>query len=315
MSKIIYNLIYFLVLAAICGCDGDRARILESPIGYVAITNVSVSPATGPGMVSIFNTQGELVSILRDYYSSGTEYPSGITYLGNFMLAVTIDGADRIEIINFVTGVSSSLTNSNLTAAPLRHIIVDNDNSLLVTESSTNTVEKFDASNSRVGNPFLATTTGACVLTSPWGIGINKLDNTIAVISSAVSGRFSLFNPDGTCNTHVTTAPFNSGTPTGIAYHAPSGYWIVTFATTHAIYAVNAIGGGAIQIYLNSSIINTPRAVACDSTGNIYVGSDGTDTIEKLYWSGSGLATRALAGPFAGPNVYTTNPVAITVIE
>lgn len=310
-----FKIVFFILFSSlIASCSGDEATLVNSG-PYIAITSVTTGPATGPGIASVFNSSGELVTILKDFAASGTEYGAGVAHTGNLNFAISVDGVDRVDYVNMLSGVSSSIANGALTATPIRHIASDNSQSIFITESNTNTIEKFDASGSRVGNPFIATTTGSCVLASPWGIAVNPNNNRIAVISSAASGRFSLYNSDGTCNTHVTAAPFNSGTPTAIAYHPKTGRWIVTFATTHAIWAVNETGGSATQIYLNSSIINTPRAVACDSEGNIYVGSDGTDTVEKLYWSGTGLATRALAGPFAGPGIFTQNPTGIAVAE
>jgi hypothetical protein len=61
-------------------------------------------------------------------------------------------------------------------------------------------------------------------------------------------------------------------------------------------------------------VINTPRAITVDSSGYIYVGSSGTDTIEKLSYSGVGSATRALTGALIGPGIYSQNPTSIVVI-
>jgi hypothetical protein len=93
-----------------------------------------------------------------------------------------------------------------------------------------------------------------------------------------------------------------------------SGKFIFSFSTTHAIFAVDEVGLNPVQIYLNATLINTPRSLACGSDGSIFVGSDGTDTVEKLSYSGSGMATRALGGTFRGPDVYTQNPSALAVV-
>ena len=300
----------FLLLS----CSSDEVSFVKSG-PYIVVASVATGPATGPGLVTAYDSNGSIVQILADYFSQGTNYAAGVAHRGDLNFAVSVDGTDRVDLINLITGTTSSVNNSNISATPVRHIAVDTTGSFFVAESNTNTIEKFDSTNARVGNPFIATTTGSCVLASPWGVAVNPTNNRIAVISSAASGRFSLYNSDGTCNTHTTAAPFNAGTPTAIAYHPLSGKWIVTFATSHAIYAVNENGSSPTLIYQNSTLINTPRAVACDSQGHIYVGSDGTDTVEKLYWSGTGSATRALSGPFAGPNISTQNPTSIAVAE
>lgn len=308
------KIILFSFTVFVSSCSSDEVSLVKNG-PYVVISSVTTGPATGPGIVTVYDRSGTLVNVLRDYASNGAEYGAGLAHIGGLIFGVSVDGTDRIDKIDMLSGTISSITNAALTATPMRNIATDSQKSLFVVEANTNSIEKFDVSGSRVGNPFIATTTGSCVLASPWGIAVNPTNNRFAVISSAASGRFSLYNSDGTCNTHTTAAPFNSGTPTGIAYHSLSGKWIITFATSHAIYAVSETGASPTQIFLNSSLINTPRSVACDSEGNIYVGSDGTDTVEKLYWSGTGAATRALAGPFAGPSINTLNPAAIAVAE
>jgi hypothetical protein len=308
--RVLIGSLFFLLIS----CSSDEVSLVKNG-PYIAVTSVTTAPATGPGIASVYNRSGELVTILKDYAAGGAEFGAGIAHLGSLTFAIAVDGTDRVDIVNMLTGSTSALTNGALTATPIRHLATDTEKSIFVVESNLNTIEKFTAAGSRVGNPFIATTTAPCVLASPWGVAVNPTTNRIAVISSAAAGRFSLYNSDGSCNTHVTAAPFNSGTPTAIAYHPTTGRWLVTFATTHAIYAVSETGGSPTLIYQNSTLINTPRAIASDSEGNIYVGSDGTDTVEKLYWSGTGSATRALAGPFAGPGINTQNPTAITVAE
>ena len=307
---------FTLLLAAmtVVGCSSDDAALLSDLSGYVIVSTATTGPATGPGLASVFDSDGNLDMVIQDGFAGGTAYPSGTAYLGNAVVAVYEEVNESLEKINLLTGDVVSISDPNITANPIRQLAGDSEGSVYITESNLNTVEKIDSDGDRVGNPYIATTTGSCVLASPWGIAHDTDNNRIAVISSAASGRFSLYNSDGTCNTHTTAAPFNSGTPTAICYHALSGKFIVTFSTSHAIFSVSATGGSGTQIYLNSSIINTPRSVGCASDGSIYVGSDGTDTVEKLSYDGTGVATRALPGPFAGPGIYTQNPTSVTVI-
>lgn len=310
----------FLALLFVA-CSSGTSRFIapseaaRSYSGYVMVATVATAPSTGPGILTLVSPDGTDVSVVQDLFIS-SEYVTGLAYLGSDRVAVGVDGADRIDVYNLLTGALTAFAvNVNITATPLRNMVSTADGSVYIVESNTNTVEKVDSSGSRVGAPFLPTTVGSCVLSAPYGVAYDSANGRVAVISSAASGRLSIYNDTtGTCIAHVTTAPFNSGFPAGIAYHAPSGKYIVTFNTSHAIYSVDANGANAAQIYLNSAIINTPRTVATDTAGNIYVSSEGTDTVEKLYWSGSGTATRALSGPLLGPSVYSQNPTAILVI-
>ena len=125
----------------------------------------------------------------------------------------------------------------------------------------------------------------------------------------------SIYDSTGSsCVAHITAAPLNGGTPTAVAYHAATNKILVTFATTHAIYAFDPDGTNATQIYLNSTVINTPRALATGANGSIYVGSSGTDSVEKLSWNGTGTASRVGSIALIGPGLYTQNPTAIVVV-
>jgi hypothetical protein len=300
----------------ITGCAGDpNAQLLESLSGRVVISSVLTGPATGPGTIVSYDSEGKDPVVLRDYFSSGTNYASGLAIAGNGILALFREGPKILEKLDLTKGTSTTYSNVNVTATPVRHIAADTQGAIYIAESNVNTVEKIDANDNRVGNPYINTTTGSCVLASPWGVAVNTTNDQVAVISSANAGRLSIYDSAGSCLFQRTGAPFNTGTPTAICYHKLTNRFIVTFATTHAIFSVSADGSTGTQIYLNASIINTPRAVACGDDGAIYVGSDGTDTVEKLFYSGTGLATRVLSGPFAGPNVYTQNPTGIVVFQ
>ncbi len=283
--------------------------------GNVIVTTIATDPATGPGLVTMYNSSGAVVSLLRDLYSTG-EWASGSAFVAPYTIVTSIQGTTRLELTDIRTNSIASIVSVSLTSAPIRQVAVDGAGSMWVVESAVaqQDVEKFTASGQRVGNPFIPTTVGACVLATPWGITYMPNTGYIAVISAAAAGRLSVYDTNGNCINHVTAAPLNAGTPTGVAYHPTTGMLIITFATTHAIWAMNYDGSGATQIFLNSSIINTPKAVAADAQGNIYVGSNGTNSVEKLYWSGTGTATRVLSGPFAGPGAYTQRPTSITVI-
>lgn len=291
--------------------------------GFIVVSTVSTEPSTGPGLVTMYDLSKVVYGggPLKDYFPLA-RWVTGLAILppATVLMTNTNNTTHFVDAFNLDTSALSNFNLGAVLAGTLTRTMATDfvDNSVYVVESVNNRIRKYDSN----GNPALAistpVTTGAftCTLSTPYGIAVNSANQNIAVISTpAAAGRFTYFDKNGNClaNT-LTTAPFNSGTPTAIAYHAASGKFLVTFATTHAIYAVNGDGSGGVQIYLNSAIINTPRAIATDADSNIYVGSSGTDTIEKLTWSGAGLAVRVGSGPFLGPSVYTQNPTAIVVI-
>jgi hypothetical protein len=319
----VYCPIFALFLLENAGCSGRKAvSITETPqsisqqSGYILVSTVATDPATGPGVVAVFNSEGLLSRILFDYYTN-SEFVTGSGFISPDKIALAIDGGDRIEIFDLLTNAVTPSVNAALTATPIRHLASSSlDGSLFIAESNLNTVEKFtlDADKKYV-RAQTVTNNGVCTMSSPWGVTYIPGDDRIAVISNAASGRLSVFRAsDGVCVSHATGAPLNANTPTAVAFHPLTGKLLVTFTASHAVWAMNQDGTSATQIFLNAAIINTPRAITSDASGAIYVGSSGTDTIEKLNWSGSGLATRALNRPLIGPGVTSQNATSITVI-
>lgn len=313
------NLFICLSLSILtAGCAGEKPFdglvASTSYSGTLLISTVATDPATGPGLASWWTKDGAFKATLRDLYPGG-EWVSGSGFISPDKFVIAVEGVDRLELLNLSNSTSASITNVNLTATTLKHVAVNPaDNSIYVAEANINTVEKFSVTGQRIGAPFLPTTSGGCVLANPWGVAVIPSTEQVVVISSAAAGRFSRYSKDGTCLNHATAAPFNTGTPVAVAYHAPSNKLIVTFAGSHALIAVDPDGSNPATIFLNSSIINTPRAIAADADGFLYVGSSGTDTIEKLYWSGTGSAVRAITGPLIGPGAFSQNPTSITVV-
>ncbi len=312
-------LLYFVALFSIA-CAGEKpfdGMVATTGVysGTLVISSVTTDPATGPGLISWWTRDGGFKATLRDLYT-GSEFGTGTGFIAPDKIIASIEGVDRLEILNLSNGATTAVTHVGLTATPLKQLAVDPaDSAIYVTEFNQNTVEKFTAGGARIGSPFLPTTSGSCVLSSPWGVTVIPETQEVVVISSpGAAGRFSKFTKDGACLTHVTTGTFSAGTPQAVAYHAPSQKLLVTLASTHAIVAVDQNGANPTTIFLNASIINTPRAIATDADGYIYVGSSGTDTIEKLYWSGTGSASRATTGPLIGPGAFSQNPTSISVI-
>jgi len=313
--------IFYAILLLTVGCTGSKSfdgtsTSTSSYSGNFIITTVATDPATGPGVASMWSPSGSFISNLRDFYSTG-EWASGSGFVPPNQILLLVGAGTRIEKLNL-----STLSNTNfyvgtrLNGSPNRFMVRDPaDGSVYVSEQTANDVEKFDSNGNPVGAPFIGTTvtTGSntCTTATPYGMTVITTNSNLAVINAA---RLNIYASDGTCVTTQTGAPFSTNTPTAIAYQATTDSLIVAFSVSHAIYACSSLGASCTQIYLNSAIINTPKALAVDSSGYIYVGSNGTDTVEKLVWTGTGTASRALSGPFMGPSVFTQNPTGITVV-
>lgn len=320
----VFRVMLAMLLACVlfaAGCEGDApADILSARdyTGYLLITSVTTDPATGPGLATMFDPTGDLYKVIADYVASGTTYASGAVFRAPNMLYLTVEPSERVDYISIDTGETEySYSNSNMTAAPLRQMAYSGyDQSIFVSESNINTVEKLSSNWQRVGAPFIpaSVTTGAttCTITTVISMAVIPEDGRIGVLTS---NRLNIYDKDGNCLVTVSGAPVNASTPWGLAYHPTSGKFLITRVGDHSVWSIDPDGTNATQIYVSATFINTPRAIDADDDGYIYVSSSGSDTIEKLYYDGTGVATRALTVPLIGPNVFTQNVQQISVMR
>jgi hypothetical protein len=317
----IHNILIFLGLSGLLiSCtssrpfDGGTAASTQSSYsGYIVVTTVATDPTTGPGIVTLFKADGTYVMGLRDLYPS-SEWSGGTSFLSPDRVIISIANGTRIEEFNLTTRVSSNFATARISGNPNRSFAQDTvDNTFYLGETSgaSSTIEKYDSNGSPIGAPFIASTVGSCTLNTPTGIAFIPSTQNIAVVQST---KLNIYNKSGGCVSAVTAAPFNSNAPYAIAYHAATDKLLVAFATNSNIYACSTSGTGCSQIYVNTSIVSTPRAITVDASGAIYIGSSGTDTIEKFTWDGVGTLTHVGAGSFIGPGIYTQNPTSIMVI-
>lgn len=265
--------------------------------------------------VALFNAAGEFVKIVRDL-NAIAEIPYGIAWLGNGLFHLVVDGNDRVETLNLATGaVTTYYANvTNLVGTPIQGIVSDGAGSVYVIETNSNTIERFstfDGMGIRVGNPYIGTTIGTCVLATPRNM-ILLPNGNLAVINSG-NGRLNIYNVSTatpTCVTAVTAAPFSANAPMDLAYHGPSDKIVVVFNTSSAIATVNTNGTSPLQVYSNTTIVLNPTAIAIDPSGYLYVANTGFNSVEKFLLSG-GTVTRALNAPFIAPSAKFRAPTAL----
>lgn len=306
------------IVTTIAGCAGDKffdqvSNLSNALSGYIAVSTVasqSGTTLTGPGMVALFDPDGNFVRTLADYFSEGA-YGSGLGILGS-TLYVSVISTDRIELINPSTGQNFlDVSHAGLVSNPLRQMTVDTSGNIYIPEWNTGSgqIEKFDTAHGRVGNPFIPTTTGSCTMQNPWSIAYIPSTDQIVVTNSG-AGRLLFYNAStGTCAASVTDAAFGS-TTTAVAYHPQTNKLLTARVGNEAIYQSTVTGGSPAVAYLNTSRVTDPYAIAVDSDGYVYIGSAATDTVEKFSFDGTTLTP---IDSIIGPNAFSQNPVAIKV--
>lgn len=319
---IILNVILGITLSA-CSSkkpfDGIEAEseptttTLPNYSGKIVVTTVATDPGTGPGLVTMFNSNGTIHSTLRDLYPN-IEWASSSVFVPPENIYLLIANADRIENMNLTEGTNSVFTTARVNGTINRVLARDPaDGSIYMAEqiAATSTIEKYNSNGSLMGAPFVNSTTGSCTLNTPTGMAVITTTGNLAVLQN---NRLNLYSSSGACLATVTAAPLNANTPYTIAYHSQTDRLLVGFAGNSQIHACNTSGASCTSIYNNITIVSVPRSIAVDASGAIYVGSAGTDTVEKFTWSGSGQMLRSSTTPLIGPGIYSQNPASIMVI-
>lgn len=329
----------FLVLAlnfVLNGCVADsqfdQLASQGIPSGSIIITSNS-NGTTGPGIISVWTASGQLDRVIYDYNKVGTGYASGIAYISpDLIFAVTDTGGgasnDFLDLFNYATpfanpiNLFSSLVSGGATTYMRQMALVtDSTNSryyAFISESGSNRVARLSSPIGSTASSFNFTrdynfaNNGTCTLTTPYGIQYIPSNGYLAVVHSAATGRINIFDLSGTCIGSTSMTNF----PTGAAYHRPSNKVLVTYATNSSISAHDPTTGAqspASAIYTSAGQLSTPRAIATDSSGYIYVGSDGLDQVVKLYWDGSSSSATYI-GTIVQTSVFTQNITSIAVV-
>lgn len=306
---------YFMVATLIIGCAGDsffdQLNSSTSYSGNIIVASASAAPSTAPGTVAMFDNDGNFIRTLRDFFAE-SELATGLAVFGTSVYAL-VDGSDRVEFLNVFTGAYSTFSSHvQINSAPVRQMTADNIGNLYIVEYNNNTIEKVDYTGTRVGSPFINTTTGACVLSGPWSIAYIPASNYI-VVTNYSANRILFYNAtSGACVSSVTNANF-SNNATGIVYHSQTNKLIYGRIGNDQIWSANVDGSNQAVAYNNTTRILDPYTLAVDSEGYVYVGASGQDAVEKLSFNGTTL-THVLSGPVVGPNIYTQNPTQVVVL-
>jgi hypothetical protein len=276
-------LIFNLFLLGACTTKKDSFLAGSLGLGEDRIYVSGTYSALSSFAVTVYDTDGNLLHILKDYGVTG-EFPRGIAAVDPFHLVFSIDGTDRLDIAGIFGEVSTFASNANLTGN-LYDVEGDSAGNFYVAETST--IERFSADGARypvTGNPYINTTTGSCVLNTIHGLALTSL-GYIATVSSAGTDNLSIYNVSTGTATCVANVAFGND-PWDLVSH-PNGLLYVVTQLNDRIYTVNEDGTGSTSIYTYPINTANPSAIAVLPNGNLLVAQTGTDAIDLFASDGS----------------------------
>ena len=278
-----------LSLILLSACSQKEGAFFSAALGLgeprIYVSGGGVASSTNP-MVSVYSETGAFLSFVANYGASA-EYPRGLAVLDPFNILVAVEGTDRIDVVSIFGQISTYASNANL-SGNLFDIRRTSGGSLYIVES--NTIERFDGA-SRVptsGNPYINTTIGSCVLSTPHGLTLLPNGNLVTVSSG--NDTMVIYDVSGTTASCVSSTALTNIDAWDIVYH-PNGYLYFVTQLNDSLYRINTDGTGSTQLYQYPVNTTNPSAIAVLPNGNLIVGTQGTDAVDLFDPSGNLLQT------------------------
>lgn len=272
---IVYTLTLFIVACA--------APSGEFFYGTLGLGDKRIAMATQSNIV-MYDLDGHLVDVAYDG-SSATEIPKGLAPYDPFSFAVLVDGADRISKLNVLDMTMSNLAvDANLTGT-LYQMAWDEANGRYYAVEG-NTIEAFTKSGARLGAPYIATTVGACVLSTPRGLTVTR-DGRL-IVTSTVNNRIAVYNISTATATCISTnTNFGTSQPAAVIEHTDGLLYIAGY-NNGIIYSLPSSGVGTPTTVwaANLTVIRNPTSLLEMPDGTLLVGSDFTNSVERITTAG-----------------------------
>lgn len=191
---------------------------------------------------------------------------------------------DAIEKFDSANGNADLGTFANTSLATANGIAFDHQGNLYVSNSSGNTITRFDASGSA--------TQFAAGLNAPAGLAFDAYGNLYVANNGA--GNIIEIAPDGTSTTFAT----GLSNPTGLAFDGAGNLYVTTYGDS----SIGKISpSGEVTVFATHdpgyNTLNGPMDLAFDANGNLFVANFTGSSIEKFSPDGSAVRLFATHDP------------------
>jgi hypothetical protein len=328
-----------------CSNSNSSGSTPVSQYVYVASGNTYagnlVVAATPSNVVSKFNLDGTLNSILADYTLNPGDTPVSVLNYDEQSLLVLVENVANIgnrrvdRVFKNGSGAETFLLSTagfGVAANILNDMAIMSDGGLLVSRGQVapnGQLEKFTAAkgyiqfgainyvNNPQGNPVVCNASTARfthIVTGPNGV-------IVAAHALVGQNRIDIINPQGyqvaTDCFSAQSGPGATFFPSAMLYHTPTGLLFVAYSNTtgpiYQIYAYSFNGNSltlvsANPVYNNLNVVQGPSAMAMMSDGSILIanGISTFNTVEKFTWDPVNLVLdRVGSTSLIPPSVYT----------
>ncbi len=289
--KTCYALYFFIGLCLLLSCSNPpKGAFFYGALGLGKSRILVANSLAGALALAMYDVDGKLLGVLDDGTADSLT-PRGISPINYTDFLVAYEGVDQVKKISLLGTSSEFISNVNVNGNIFQSAIDSRNGNYFLIES--NTVEGFEISGTRIGNPSIGTTIGSCVLNVPRGIDIDA-NGYLAVVGTG-NDRLNLYNitnpASPTCVTANTT--FGNVDPVAIIAHSNGFYYVATQGDDRIYRFAGNLTGSGTTIYNNIAVINNPSALLEMPDGSILVASDGTNDIVRIDVSGNYIGTFA----------------------
>lgn len=236
-----------VLLAYFLGCQNPpEGALFDADTGTSTSTQrITVSNIqAGALAISYYDLDGKLLGVFEDYSLQNIS-PRGIAKIDNQDFVVSFDGGDQIKRYSLQGETKYTISNGFLTG----NIYMMAADASRVYVIETNAIEAFGVNDQvRVGNPYITTPLGSCVLSTPRGMTINSAGNLVVVgTGNDDLNVYDVSTGTPTCVTSNTT--MGNIDPVDVIAHSDGSLYVVT-QVDDAVWKFSGDGTGAgTQIY------------------------------------------------------------------
>lgn len=274
----------YLSIVAVIACSNPSGEFYYGALGLGTQKIVVAVQNTLAYEVLIYSLEGALEDVIADFTNAG-DVPKGIAPYDAFNFAVLLDGVDRIAKVSLTgANVPDIVTDANLTGTLYQ--MVYNPATKYYHAIEGNFIESFTSSGARIGNPYITTTVGACVLNKPRGLAMTS-DGRLLVMNTG-NNRLNIYNVSAAVPTCISAnTSLGATTPIPVIQHS-DGLIYYGSQTDDRINSLPSNGTGSPTTVwaTNLTVINNPTALLEMPDGTILVASDGTNSIERITTAG-----------------------------
>ncbi|NCN39702.1 hypothetical protein GW916_00475 [bacterium] len=288
-SKTFLRIFLVLVLSLVSACskpsEGEFFQVAQGTTGETASRKLVFTISNGAAnAIASYSESGKFLDLLADTSSSGL-LMRGLAPFDSLHVLMANDGQDGLNLLSLEDGSVSSFVASSLFTGNIYNVVRDEERSRYYV-IETNNIEAFNFNGLRLGNPYIPTTLGACVISGPRSLTMTK--SGYLAVANYTNNDITVYDVSGASPTCVNSyTGYGNDRPTAIVGHS-DGFLYIGFTTNDRIDRLAEDGSGIPTTITNDlAYVNNPTALLEMPDGSLLIASDGIDGISRIDTSGN----------------------------